>query len=789
MGKKNQFLLLMIIVFCSTLLKAQDTRIDSLKQELSKAGSNLQKAEVYLELASEYLYIDPKLSFEFAQLTDTLIANKESRLFAKALLAKGISSLMLGNYDMAREKYLINCIELSRRINEELIQAKALNTLAGSYLYIGEYDKAIDFFNQAIVIFEKNNDRISASKSRSNLAAIYNQQGNYEKALENYMETLAIFKEENQTEDIPKMYLNIANVYAIWKDYDKAMKYFKEVDEMIGNAVRVESGIANFSMGGIFMDQEQYDSAEIYLNHALEIFDVVHEAYYKGAALQTMAQLNIRKENFNEALEYNNKAMSVFSEKGIKEGIARCYTSFGQIYRLTGDINQSIRNLKLAEDYSINHGSKDGLTNVYKEFAKSYKVLGDMNKAFLYCENYAELKDSIFSKEKAKFISEMQTKYETERKEQKILKQNITIERNKVEMQKQDFRQKTLIGILIAICIVIALALFSNYKIRKANNQIKTQNDEIKETNAVLEEHKAEIMAQNQMLLQQKEEMQVQADRLRSAFIEITEKKDLIEDKNREITDSIKYARKIQNALVTERKVVKEIIPESFILWKPLNIVSGDFYMVKKIQKYIIIILADCTGHGVPGAFMSMLGIAFINEIYQKRHVHHPYQALEELRNYVKSTLKQTGKEKEQKEGMDIAICAIDTTNLEMEYAGAYQPLYLIRNEELIEYKPTRCPIGIHHEELPFENNVIQLQEDDVFYLFTDGYVDQFGGEKTRKFKDENFRKLLMEIHKEPMYTQQFLLQKNLYEWIGDNNNQVDDVLVMGVKVQGLAKS
>jgi len=264
---------------------------------------------------------------------------------------------------------------------------------------------------------------------------------------------------------------------------------------------------------------------------------------------------------------------------------------------------------------------------------------------------------------------------------------------------------------------------------------------------------------------------------------EVVKQKDEIADKNRSITDSIEYASRIQTAVLPSDDFAEEILPEHFILFRPRDIVSGDFYWMTKKDNQLIVIAADCTGHGVPGAFMSMLGVSFLNEIVNRHEVISAGAILTQLRSDVKKTLGQEGKEGEAKDGMDIALCIVDLEKMKMQYAGAYNPLYLYRNNELIEVKADRMPIGIYiKEKESFTNNEIDLQKDDVFYIFSDGFQDQFGGEDGSKFKTKNFKKLLLEIHQKPMDEQRKILDTTVDEWRG-KWEQVDDIIVLGVRV------
>ena len=263
---------------------------------------------------------------------------------------------------------------------------------------------------------------------------------------------------------------------------------------------------------------------------------------------------------------------------------------------------------------------------------------------------------------------------------------------------------------------------------------------------------------------------------------EIREQKEIVEEKNKHITDSIIYAKRIQNALLPPEQIIRKELPEHFILFKPRDIVSGDYYWFGRNDENIVIVAADCTGHGVPGAFMSMLGVAFLNEIINKNEVVKANEILNQLREHVITSLRQTGKEGEAKDGMDIAICVIDKKTMNLQFAGANNPLYLVRDGELIQIKADRMPIGIYIKTNPFNNNELTLQENDCLYIFSDGYVDQFGGKSNRKFKSKPFKRLLLDINDKPMSEQRTILDDTIEEWKGINE-QVDDILVIGIRI------
>jgi len=258
-----------------------------------------------------------------------------------------------------------------------------------------------------------------------------------------------------------------------------------------------------------------------------------------------------------------------------------------------------------------------------------------------------------------------------------------------------------------------------------------------------------------------------------------------LEESHKKIIDSVNYASRIQKAVLPNPENIAQFFPDHFLLNRPHSVVSGDFYWIRQIDNKIVVAVADCTGHGIPGALVSMLGMAFLNEIVPLLTLQSQLKAsdiLDELRSKTKKAFKQSGKLSDQQEGMDIALCIIDPLNRLLQYAGAYNPLYLIRENQLIEIKGDRMPIGIHQKEKPFTTHDIQIQHGDIIYLFTDGFTDQLNEKGLKKFNKKRLKNLLVEINQEPMARQKEILIKRFEEWKG-NFPQIDDVLIFGIRL------
>ncbi len=290
---------------------------------------------------------------------------------------------------------------------------------------------------------------------------------------------------------------------------------------------------------------------------------------------------------------------------------------------------------------------------------------------------------------------------------------------------------------------------------------------------AVIIRWRVRKLKRDKLLLEQK---------VRERTAEIQRQKDEISDQKKEIMDSIHYAQRIQKAVLPSDRMVEQNLPEHFIFYLPRDIVSGDFYWISSVENRTVFAAADCTGHGVPGAFMSMLGVSFLNEIVNKSRRLNAGRILDNLRANVKETLSQSEKGSA-KEGMDIALCIYDREKMTMQYAGAFNPLYLVRNGELTEYKADTMPIGIHIvQETNFKNHTIKVEAGDCFYIFSDGFQDQFGGGEGKKFLSKSMKQMFLEIHGQPMQKQREIVHKTLQEWM-NGFDQVDDIVVLGVRI------
>ncbi|NJL13138.1 MAG: SpoIIE family protein phosphatase [Microscillaceae bacterium] len=403
--------------------------------------------------------------------------------------------------------------------------------------------------------------------------------------------------------------------------------------------------------------------------------------------------------------------------------------------------------------------------------ARIYARQLDYPRAFQYQTQNMLWRDSLFTEENSRSINNLRESYESE-------KQTLEIEnlKNIQKIQAEENRLQAILlygsGVALVLISTILLLLYRNYRYnQKITRQIEAQKEEITQI----------------------------AENLQHANGEISEQKKVIEKKNFDLTSSITYAKRIQEALLPPHEELTEALQNYFVMYRPRDIVSGDFYWVAQKKYKTILAVADCTGHGIPGAFMSMIGNDLLNEIVVGRNITEPDKILEELRRRVRKVLRQ--QKTKNHDGMDIAICTIEQYppgyeeilgTPKLEYAGAENSLFYIENEnpQLLELKGSKAIIGgfnVLQQDRPFIKHTLLLEPHRLpltFYLYTDGYQDQFGPKG--KFMRRRFRELLSRIHPFDLPTQKEMVEQTINDWLGDHA-QIDDMLVMGVKIKGQA--
>ncbi len=495
------------------------------------------------------------------------------------------------------------------------------------------------------------------------------------------------------------------------------------------------------NIGEVYTKQRNFEKSLENHFKALKIYEEGNDKQGIASSNINIGNIYYEQGNYKKELDNYLKAIKIYEEIGDKRAIGATFSNVGIAYIKLGNYEKSLYYLNQALNISKEIGYKDGIREAYNVLSELYEAKGDFKQAYNYHKLFSDIKDSLLNEQSSKQIAEMNTKYDSEKKDKELIKKDVEINKQNAETEKQNLQRNAfIIGFILVF--ILAFFIFRSYRQKQTAN----------------------------ILLEEKNNL-------------IENQKQLVEEKNIKITASITYAQRIQKAILPSQEMVKSILPDSFIFFKPKNIVSGDFYWMHAIDDSNILYAAvDCTGHGVPGALMSMMGYNLLEQVVKEHQIYEPAMILNELSRMVIESLRQTEGVNTVKDGMDISLCKINYQNLELEYAGAHNSLYLIRNGLLTVTKADRRSIGIAAKPASFSNYKIKLEKGDCLYVFSDGYIDQKGGAKKERFFPQPFQKLLTDIHQMTMDAQHEQLDKIMDDWKGDIE-QIDDMLVIGVKI------
>ena len=497
--------------------------------------------------------------------------------------------------------FATEALKLAENNNNKNLLARCYHTIGVTYYYKSDYNEALEYFFKALKINEEFNNKKEIGAVCNNIGNVYWMQQNLDGALDFYFRDFNIAKELGDEESSAKTMGNIGIIYDEKGDSEKALEYYNkglELSKKIGDKTAVTNAYINIGV------------------------------VYQGKSKQ------------NESIKYFLKAYDIALKENNKNSLALIYINIGLSYLELKNFEKAEDFLKKSVDVSKEIGSKSYLSYSYSYLSRLFYKKENYKFALDYFSKSVAVKDSIFNEEKSKQMAEMQTQFETDKKQKQIEIQNLKLEQKDLEINKKQFViYGTSAG--FALMILLALIIFKSYRQKKKSNEI--------------------ILIQNKSLEQANEEITAQRDEIEAQRDVLDVQNNTLEVVNTKITDSINYAKYIQQAVLPSDIVLDNLLKDYFILFKPKDIVSGDFYWATKINEWLIIAVVDCTGHGVPGAFMSMLGISFLNEIVRKNEVNQASQVLNLLRLSIIDALNQTGKNEEQKDGMDMSLVVIKT--------------------------------------------------------------------------------------------------------------------------------
>ncbi|MBS1636365.1 MAG: SpoIIE family protein phosphatase [Bacteroidetes bacterium] len=678
---------------------------------------------------------------------------------------------------------------------------RALNTKAKALAALNHFDEADKTLGRAIETAEKTKDLYGLSTAYYISGSTYSDRGLYEKGNELANKSLRLKEELYDEAGIAACHSFIGLNQSHLGNYSEGIS---QLQTSIGIRERIQDkrGLANsyLNLYKLYYEMGEYDKALQSELKSLDICDDLKDMQCVSGRLTNIGQLYQNRGEYKLALEYHFRALAISKQINIKNRVAHVHENIARVYLNTNNLKDALAHIDTSISINQTIGDKEGQTSAmlvkatillkdkrpgeslvyatgglsnsealhlptllkdaHEILSELYTVNGKPDKALYHYKKFISLRDSIYNIEKTKEITRKEMEYVFARKE---AMEKLRQEETRLAAEQESRLQKRITGIswaAIIILLIILIIALRQYKLKtesqqslaKAYNSLSEKNSELNDKNHTIEQ-----------------------------------KNQIIHLKNQEITDSIKYAYNIQTAMMPTESEFAGYFKDAFVLFKPKDIISGDFFWITEKEGKVIYVTADCTGHGVPGGFMSMLGVSFLSEIINEHSLTEPALILSRLRKKVISALKQKGISGENQDGMDMIICVLDRETMELNYAAANHHACVIRKTAdgivLTEHRGEKQPVGIFGTELkPFKQYSIALQPGDLVVTMSDGYADQFGGPRGKKFKYKPLEELLMKHSQESLAEQNRILNETFENWRG-KLEQVDDVTVIGIRV------
>jgi serine phosphatase RsbU (regulator of sigma subunit) len=650
----------------------------------------------------------------------------------------------------AQDQQMIDSLErLLPAMALDTLRVEVLNDLAAQVVDM-DPAKSIRYAEEALKIAEAEKNKRLSAVSLHNIGNGHYNLAEYKLALFYYLKALHIQEAIGNRKGMLSASGSIGNVFLDMRQPDEALKYFQQALQ-ISRELKNKRGMASvlISLGTVYSDKKDYKKGLEYCLQSLEIFKEIGYKEAEATCYNNIADSYHKMKDYQKAMYYVSKAYDTYKEIGNVYGMALALNNLGDFYTSTGYPDKALAYYQRGLEQAKLIGAGDRIIAAYKGISVSYKKMGKYKEALEVNEKYQKLNDSVFNTENSQQIAEMQTRFETEKKAKEIdlLTKDKKIKEDELSRQRLISWSMATGGVLVLLLALLAVR--ANIQKRKANRELEEKNQKIE-----------------------------------TAY-------NIIEDQHKDIKDSIRYAERLQSAIIPTTAFNRTFGKNAFVLYKPKDIVSGDFYWIETLHENgneeVLFAAVDCTGHGVPGAFMSIVGHNLLKQAVKDRKTK-PSEILDEINQGLSETLRQKEEESSVKDGMDIALCSLakNTSGHTLQFSGANNPLWIIRkdSDKLEEIKGDKFPIGIFlgEEMHKFKNHTIGLSKGDTLYVFTDGYADQFGGDKGKKFKYKPLQELLLSIRDKDMEEQKVVLETTLIKWQG-NLEQVDDILIIGIRI------
>jgi serine phosphatase RsbU (regulator of sigma subunit) len=600
-----------------------------------------------------------------------------------------------------------------------------------------DYNKTLEHYERSLKLFEKLHDQANIGRLTYfiGIATVY--LGDYKKALTQFFKALEICEKAGAKNSAADALVGIANVYGRLNQYDKEyefnMKALKVKEEL-----KDEYGIAAIyiNLGKALLKQDKFDEAVDYTKKAIAISERSNNVKWQINGYGNLGAMYSQRRDFKNGLRYMNKCLSLAEAINDKASLGILYDNIGRLHSELGHHDQAQNFYSKALNLAMETHDLEQIKNTYYSFYEYSMDKKDYKNAVTYLKEYIKWKDTLLNQDNTSQLNELQTKYDTDKKEKEIALLNKDKELQNTQIAQQKTINYSIIIGLLVVC-VFSILLFNRLKLTRK---------------------------QKALIELQKKEVEV--------------KSEIIEEKQKEILDSIHYAKRIQNTLLSHGDALNENINSNFIFFKPKDIVSGDFYWVTKKDNLFYLAVCDSTGHGVPGAFMSLLNINFLNEAINEKNITEP----NEVFNYVRERLINSVSKEGQQDGFDGILLCLDKKSGKLSYSAAHNAPVIIRNGVVKELAKDKMPVGKGEKKNSFTSHELQLEANDTLYLYTDGYADQFGGPNGKKFLYKRMNELLASLDLGDTSKCLQELSQTFDSWKGELE-QVDDVLVIGIKV------
>lgn len=655
--------------------------------------------------------------------------------------SKGLILLFLlwSEPQLHAQQLVDSLLRITRESKFDTARVEAYNELIWEY-YGYKNDSALYFGKQSIELATHINYPSGLSTAHRYVGNVYELTSRYAEALHHQQKSLEISEKLGHKPGIANSLSNIGSIYERLNDYKKALEY-QERSLALCIELNQKEGIAAVygNIGNIYSSIGAKSKAMDHYQKSLEMNRELGNPYGIAVSLSNIGNIYIDRKEYQKGIDHQLEALDLRTQINHRQGMASSMMSLGKAYYQLADIPNAEKyyreSVALAKEADALPTEKEAQYGLYL-IAKDRR---DYQNALQFHEEYARLNDSLFNTKRNEEINNLRTQFALDQQQEELDRKSQEEQMRLKERAAADHKFQQLI-IYVSVGVLFLVAVFSVFLFNRFRITNKQKN--------IIEKQKA-----------------------------------IVEEKNKQITDSINYAQRIQSALLPGEEDVRKIIPESFLLFMPKDIVSGDFFWISNPdENTVVFATADCTGHGVPGGFMSMLGTSFLNEIVNEKGLRSPAKILDALREKIIVALKQQGHTQENKDGMDIVLCLLDKSYGSMTYAAANNNFYLVRNGKLDELEADKMPIGYYHDQVkPFREHTITLQKGDCVYTFTDGYADQFGGPSGKKFKYAQLEELILSQAQVSPTQQKEKFQKTIRAWQGELE-QVDDICLFAFR-------